>query len=480
MSFKIKTYLDIFNELKDFIIQRTQKQFPFLPGDIITALAEAFSFQASDIYIQMVNVLSSFSIDKASGEELTFRALDYGISRRKATRATGEVRFYIDSSVVDNNGILQVDILIPEGTIVEVPATTFQDAIKYRTIERAEVQSGSSVLNDGNGYYIAILVECLKEGKVGNIPPNKITTLVGSIPYIVSVNNPFSITGGLDEETDEELRLRIKRYWVSLEKGTVRSVIAGISQVVMPDGRRPISVDLVEDFFTGTVKVYIDDGSGTLHLQTSQEQFTHTISENGLIYLKLPHIAIVSGQVQVKVNNTTLPENPNPDPNEPTQGFWVDYPKGIIIFKFPLNQGDVVQVNYTRYTGLIEKCQQVAFEYKPAGVMTFVLPAQVIFIDLQMVITVITSELVRSIDEVRADIEQEVIKYFQSLKVGEDVYSSQIISRVSSVNEVYSVSLRMKKSTDNTYQLIDKITINQGYLARLGNLSISFEFVEVI
>lgn len=93
-----------------------------------------------------------------------------------------------------------------------------------------------------------------------NYPANTITTLVTSLPNVVSINNPENFDQGRLEESDEELRNRFLGTSGAIGRATVDSIIKGVSlvegvddvslinnveDVVSPDGLPPKSFEVI-------------------------------------------------------------------------------------------------------------------------------------------------------------------------------------------------------------------------------------------
>ncbi|MBQ7615682.1 MAG: baseplate J/gp47 family protein [Butyrivibrio sp.] len=127
----------------------------------------------------------------ARGEVLDALGENRGITRQESVKATCTVRFSIEEAISSN-------ITIPQGTRVT------SDSIRYFSTDV------TAVLTAGLTY---VDVECTaKEGgaKYNDIAIGEIKTLVDQVPYIDSVSNTTSTTGGSDEETDDEYRDRIR------------------------------------------------------------------------------------------------------------------------------------------------------------------------------------------------------------------------------------------------------------------------------
>lgn len=127
------------------------------------------------------------------GEYLDAHAQTRGMTRKPAVAATGQVTF----TGTENT-------LIPEGTMVSTASLNSEDpSITYQTTAEATIPEEGSV---------TVAIQCSEAGSVGNTAANTIIFLASDISEVTAVNNDAAITGGIDEETDDELIARIMEY----------------------------------------------------------------------------------------------------------------------------------------------------------------------------------------------------------------------------------------------------------------------------
>lgn len=165
----------------------------------VNAWEEAIVWQmAEDVY------LSAF-LNSATGSSLD-RVVQYiGISRRQATRATGEVTF------TGTNGTI-----IPEGFLVAA------DGVRFSTDAEVEVVAGS----------ITIGASAVAAGSNGNVQAGVISTIVNPIAGLTAVTNAEPFTGGTEIETDSQLRDRYIRSVAIGGASTVDSIRASLVNTV--------------------------------------------------------------------------------------------------------------------------------------------------------------------------------------------------------------------------------------------------------
>lgn len=170
----------------------------------------------------------------------------------------------LDTALINDHGTDESIILaqagnrvIPAGTEVEVPETDVSNSIKF------EMNQSITIL-DGEDSFENILVTAIEAGGF-KIPSNSIISFP-NIPFFgATVTNPIPFVNGRDEETDQQLRDRIRDTVQSLSKGTPKSIEAGIKNLIDEETNSSItSIKVVPpvNLADGPTKVYIDNGRG--------------------------------------------------------------------------------------------------------------------------------------------------------------------------------------------------------------------------
>lgn len=124
------------------------------------------------------------------GEYLDMRADEHGLTRRAATKATGQVKF------TGANGTI-----IPTGTRVSTAAdaATGAQAVEFETTQEATIGAGGTATAN---------IRAVVAGTSGNVPIGAICVLPTPVSGISSVTNEAATTGGLDTEDDASLLAR--------------------------------------------------------------------------------------------------------------------------------------------------------------------------------------------------------------------------------------------------------------------------------
>ena len=147
--------------------------------------------------------------------------------------------------------------LVTAGTVVVVPASDTTENVTFIT-------DVAATLLDGEDELTGVSVTASAAGTESNVPIGAIN-LFDSAPFgSATVRNPQRVTNGLDIETDQELRDRIKDTIQSLSRGTGRSITTGVVGLVSEDvNKRVVSVSLRDTTNPAeVVKLFIDDGTG--------------------------------------------------------------------------------------------------------------------------------------------------------------------------------------------------------------------------
>ncbi|QIG62539.1 baseplate J-like protein [Sporosarcina phage Lietuvens] len=179
--FEAQTYEAILERLKSRLPDDMDKR----PGSVIHDLLAPYAVELALAYIEMDNVLNFGFIDTSYGEYVDLRAGEQGLVRKDAVRASGTL------TVEGEEGTA-----IPAGTVF--------------TIEDSEEASFESLLDVTLGAVPAqVGVIAIDGGTEGNVAVGEIQYVLGDLSGVITAYNAEAFTGGLDEESDEEL---IKRY----------------------------------------------------------------------------------------------------------------------------------------------------------------------------------------------------------------------------------------------------------------------------
>ncbi len=175
-----KSYENIKQELLNNINLSLNKSEGSFLNDMVSPIALKFK----DMFIELDKTIDLTLVDKIVGEFVDRRVSDYGIERKKGTKAKTTIRF---------TGNQDIEIL--EGTLVQSAK-----GLIYKTVQSGKIENN----------YVDIETEAENVGSIYNISQGLIINLPISINGIISVSNIVDAVGGTDIETDDSL---LKRYF---------------------------------------------------------------------------------------------------------------------------------------------------------------------------------------------------------------------------------------------------------------------------
>lgn len=174
------------------------------------------------------------------------------------------VRFNLATVLVYDHGTDETIILsqggnrlIPSGTVALVPSSDQSTELRFLMDSAATILDGEKEVTD-------VPVTAVTAGTESNVPVGAISQF-DNLPFATAtVKNPYRVTNGRDEQSDQELRDEIKSKIQSLSRGTKKSITTGILNVTSDeDNKRVVSVAVREPTVAAdVVKLFIDDGTG--------------------------------------------------------------------------------------------------------------------------------------------------------------------------------------------------------------------------
>jgi len=197
-----KRYVDVLNTMEDRAKELFGENINLSERSPLGLFIRLISWSIGIVWQVVEDVYNSAFVDTAEGHSLDKVALYIGITRRPATRATGTVKFTGDDNTV-----------IDEGFLLET-----EDGVQFETTEEATIETGTAEAG----------IRALEPGTDSNVPASTITEIVNPIEGLDSATNEAATEGGLNKETDAELR---QRYIDSVAKGgasTIDSIKASL------------------------------------------------------------------------------------------------------------------------------------------------------------------------------------------------------------------------------------------------------------
>jgi len=182
------------------------------PGTDANAMVAAGAVVGDSVVGQLVQVQAATYLSSAQAKDLDRLVFDrYGILRKPATPALGEVQFRTSPAVV-------VGFSIPIGTSLQT-----SDGLQFKTTATVLFPSGSAGP-------ITVPVTSTLAGLNQNARPGVITSVPKAIPgapLSLTASNALATVGAGDAETDEELRSRAALYYTTAQRGTLTALERG-------------------------------------------------------------------------------------------------------------------------------------------------------------------------------------------------------------------------------------------------------------
>lgn len=217
-------------------------------GDISEMLISGAAAMADRIIGWAAERFAATYVDGAAGDDLTQLAADHwSIQRLDATKATGQV-------TVTRSSADATAQTLPIGTVVATERDSQGNSVQYVTTTAASWAISTNGARTVN-------VEAVEAGTIGNLAAiNLVTRLVSNPPAggTYAITSSTQPGGGTAEETDEDLRDRIRQFPSTIRRGTLAALEYGSRSTT---GAGVSKATATQDS-TGLVTVYVSDASG--------------------------------------------------------------------------------------------------------------------------------------------------------------------------------------------------------------------------
>jgi len=153
-------------------------------GSFVWDALSPAALELAQLYMQLDLVLQWGFAQTTYGQYLDYRAEEHGLTRKPATKATGQV------IITGANGTT-----IPAGSLLATGA-----GVQFQSLADVTIgETGTVIAN----------IEAVEAGVSGNVPAGAITQIPVSIAGVTAVTNPTATSGGTDEESDADLLARL-------------------------------------------------------------------------------------------------------------------------------------------------------------------------------------------------------------------------------------------------------------------------------
>ncbi len=159
--------------------------------------AAAAEIQA--LYCQAEWVLRQCFPQTAEGQALDNHGAMRNLSRRGSARSSGSITFSVSTAAAGERQV-------PAGTVCLT-----QDGIRFITLESGVIGAGE--------LSCTVAAEAVESGAAGNVAAGSIDRMSVPPVGVESCRNGAAFTGGADEETDGEFRLRVMESFRRLPNG---------------------------------------------------------------------------------------------------------------------------------------------------------------------------------------------------------------------------------------------------------------------
>ena len=322
--FSTKRYDQILTQFLAKIVSRTGLS-DISDSSVLKHLLASVARGIDELYYNSSLLRDLFDIDRATGEDLDARAAEIlpGIILRNiAVKASGNLVFSRQGTAGSVAVAIGAKVQTAGGQIF---TTT---AVANITPASPEQIAGHGVGRDSN------LTSAVADigGIAGNVALNTIVKFVAKPAGVDEVTNPSAFAYGINRESDDSFRARIKQFIAGLARSTVNALESGVLGVQDPaTGQTILFSKAVEDVVDrGEVVLYIDDGTGSAETTATEEgtdlvavftwNGTTTVAATGLDTsevqvgdfiglksdLQLFEITAITPNVDVTIDNTAV------------------------------------------------------------------------------------------------------------------------------------------------------------------------------
>jgi uncharacterized phage protein gp47/JayE len=272
----------------------------FSDGEPLRTFLEAVMNELDIQYWQIQQTYENSFIETGYGEDLSELVKILGITRLPATQSVGQVKFYRETPAAQ-------DYTIPAGTLVESIPDNVGDTIQFETLQNVILLSGTTEIYAD--------VQSVDAGANTNITAGRILVINDPPIGIESVINVESMTGGEDEETDDDLKVRAQSALEASGLGTINAIE---SKLISTPGVKSVNViDMARGIGTMDILVLGE----TLPMSTTQKNeliaIVQGIKAGGIDFLITePTVSNVNLNITLTLTSGTVLADVNTAVNE--------------------------------------------------------------------------------------------------------------------------------------------------------------------
>lgn len=250
MAFTFKTFTDIFTDIENSLGSNNSALSDLNTGSLMQVFVRSVTSAISLGWIGLAQLRELFYINSSSGTDLDRRVGDFGMIRNPGSFATGSILFYPLSS---GQSVTKGD------RIPSIDGTLTYEILNTTPIVASPTAVATVAISVGSAYN-------LPSGTKLASPNNNLQAVVGSA--LDNSNIPTgAISGGVDQETDDQMKVRFVDYLKSLSRGTKLAILQALR------GTPGIGNVIVEEAtpIPGWITVTAADVIGNLPQQTKDK-----------------------------------------------------------------------------------------------------------------------------------------------------------------------------------------------------------------
>jgi len=267
------TRLDLFAIGRAYVLERAKKIDPTqvdVEGSDVNIFVGSSSVVTDYAIKQLAFQIAGLSLDGAEKEELDRYAFDrYQLTRKGASSALGQVRFFRTSASVGAGSIPANTKLVTNSGIEYVTTTT-------ATFGGSQLEAVANV-------------RAAQAGKATQVGANAIRRFDRPSDVFdpsIQMNNDLPTSGGEDAEGDELFRVRIRSFWRNARRGTLGAIEQGALAVAGVVSAQAIEALETDGDPARIVSAYIADSSGVANNQLA------TLVEDSLLEYRAAGIKV--------------------------------------------------------------------------------------------------------------------------------------------------------------------------------------------
>jgi uncharacterized phage protein gp47/JayE len=417
-----------FSELYDSMRSRTTVLTDFEVGSVTRTMYESFAYELGLLYQKMNLVYLSGFVDSAEGTNLDQVVAVLGIQRNLPDFAVGEVTFLRDKG--------NSDIPIPVGTLVATEDTPDNPKKVYQTIEAAVLAKDQPE--------VIVKIQAIIRGEEQDSDADQIVVMPRPIPGIKSVDNALQVVlVGRRRETDDELRSRAKNALLSSGKANLASLENAV--LSLPG---VLDVKVLEDFHFAKGIITLTRAAGPADT-VSKGSTISTVPVSALRFRLLQDVVFDDGDTTKDTQVVSLLEGKEGelapggtlkfDDSSLDATYTLSYTSTIKQSKFGMAQ---VIVDTPNFDDIKLQVVDAVENVRAAGVFVSVIGASKITVTAVFRIETV-AQLNLNTDERAAfedKVQQELVLFFESVKMGQPVLFSKLMKAVLSVDGVDDLS----------------------------------------